>query len=88
MAAVLGNQIGKVMCEALGLDANKVKSIDIHVGVNDVVIATIVEYPTTDKMELVTRTLEAIEWREAPCPVARGLRPADAVEYEVMKCQT
>lgn len=44
MAFVPGNQLGKQILDALGVDAKTVHSLDIHCAVNDVATATLVTY--------------------------------------------
>jgi hypothetical protein len=55
MAFLNGNIVGRKICEAIGLDPRDVKSIDIHLAVNDLATITIRRFASADE-------IEAIDW--------------------------
>jgi hypothetical protein len=58
MRPVAGFEIGKQVCEALGLDfAMPVKTIDIHIGSMEAVTVTLATLPEKDQMEKVLHIL-------------------------------
>lgn len=63
MAKIIGIQIGKQVCEALGLDASKVRSIDIHVKANELVTAQVEHYIDGDEAQKLVNVLSAYTLR-------------------------
>jgi hypothetical protein len=76
MAKVCGFQIGKQICEALGLDAKKVRAIDIHIKTRELVTATVEHYVTGEQVDSLTTVLSSysLASREdlTQEPVAKG----------------
>ena len=63
MAKIVGNPIGKQVCEALGLDASKVRTIDLHIQANEFVTATVMHYVTSEQMDSLLKVLSAYTLR-------------------------
>jgi hypothetical protein len=64
MIAVLGQNVGEEICDALGLDSDMVKSIDIHIAADAIVTATIESYLNRDDIQelvLVLKKYELVE---------------------------
>lgn len=49
--AIAGHQIGKVLCDALGLEGRKVKRLTLDVRAHHVVMVRVTEYVEADAIE-------------------------------------
>lgn len=58
MAIAYDKELGRRMCETLGLDPKKVRSIRLILEPNQAVVATIEFYPDEKEMELIDLELK------------------------------
>lgn len=58
MALKLGQQFGKKLCEALGIDPHRVRSITLHVEPDEIVFATVQRFVEEDEADAVIRLIE------------------------------
>lgn len=52
------------ICKVFGLDANKVRSIDLHIGANEIVSISIKRFVTVDEMPELIELLGELELKE------------------------
>ncbi len=65
MARIIsGLDIGVEICKALGLEANRTKSVTIKIESNDIVRAEVVQYVYGEELNKVIEVLKKYHWEE------------------------
>jgi pyrroloquinoline quinone (PQQ) biosynthesis protein C len=66
MAIAMPNPLLKRLAEALGLDPNRCRSIDLHLRTDDVVTVSAVEYVDEEQAERVVKVMKSVEYFLVP----------------------
>lgn len=64
MAAISGIDIGKEICEALGIPIKGIKNIDIHIPADDAVTVGITKYVSPESMKKITEVIKHYQLHE------------------------